>query len=270
MALATASAGEDDFSPEAMRRAMRWELWNPWARWYELGSTHPLPAKRIAALERAALAMGIRPSFSLRQRQPESYLDEFVVDLFAKALPATGFVVGMVILGVGGPVPRPITLGLAAIAWGFALWSNRRFRYPGGVETPRRIAQLVGRVKVSAVRAVPGNVSGRIVGRGVPGLFYGWDLVLHDGSGFITLSYTQPSGLWMFLFGWLKAGSLVGKSAYGWYRRDPGPRFELRQLDLDEGGTFMSFTYPVGQFAVWALMLGGMALVAGDLLLGLG
>ena len=29
-----------------IKGAMKWELWNTWAFWYELGSTHPLTSKR--------------------------------------------------------------------------------------------------------------------------------------------------------------------------------------------------------------------------------
>ena len=32
---------------ENIKKAARWELWNPWAKWYEFNSTHPLISKRI-------------------------------------------------------------------------------------------------------------------------------------------------------------------------------------------------------------------------------
>src|SRR5207253_3325596 len=91
LALATASAGRGRVSTHTMQKAMRWDLWNPWARWIELGSTHPLPAKRIRALERMALARGARPSFSFGEVQPESYWDEFLGDVIVHLLPALGF-----------------------------------------------------------------------------------------------------------------------------------------------------------------------------------
>ncbi|MCT7443486.1 hypothetical protein N5V56_23675, partial [Escherichia coli] len=30
---------------------MKWDLKNPWAKWYEINSTHPLTGKRIMALD---------------------------------------------------------------------------------------------------------------------------------------------------------------------------------------------------------------------------
>lgn len=108
---------------------------------------------------------------------------------------------------------------------------------------------MVGEVEVSAVRTVPGCLRGRIVGRGVPGLFYSSDLVLHDGTGYMLLEYSQLSGLWELVFGALWAERLIGRTgtAYGWYRRDPMPRLELRELRLDDGHEVASYSYPVGQ-----------------------
>src|SRR5262249_11259758 len=42
------------FSSTAMADAMQWELKNPWAKWFELNSTHPLTARRVIALNEAA------------------------------------------------------------------------------------------------------------------------------------------------------------------------------------------------------------------------
>jgi heat shock protein HtpX len=41
-------------SPAEAARVMKWDLVNPWARFYELGSTHPLTAMRLRALNREA------------------------------------------------------------------------------------------------------------------------------------------------------------------------------------------------------------------------
>ncbi|OFZ18124.1 MAG: hypothetical protein A2Z20_06150 [Bdellovibrionales bacterium RBG_16_40_8] len=37
-------------NPDVIKQVMRWDLWNPWATYYELQSTHPLTAKRINAI----------------------------------------------------------------------------------------------------------------------------------------------------------------------------------------------------------------------------
>ena len=44
-----------------LKGAMRWDLWNPWAKWYELNSTHPLTANRLRYLSDQAESMGLEP-----------------------------------------------------------------------------------------------------------------------------------------------------------------------------------------------------------------
>jgi Zn-dependent protease with chaperone function len=80
--LALTSAGSGAVSADSMENAMKWDLWNPWAGLFELSSSHPLPAKRIKALERQSEAFGQAPRFRFRAEQPESYWDEFLVDVF--------------------------------------------------------------------------------------------------------------------------------------------------------------------------------------------
>jgi hypothetical protein len=57
-ALALAGAASGGVSVAAMEDAMKWDLWNPWAMWYELSSSHPLPAKHIKALGKQSEAQG--------------------------------------------------------------------------------------------------------------------------------------------------------------------------------------------------------------------
>ena len=78
---------------------------------------------------------------------------------------------------------------------------------------------------------------GKIIGRGVPGLFWSKDLVLQDDSGFITLIYRQPLDILQTLFGIFKAEHLVGKDGTfkGWYRRGPIPYVELSSAQFDDG-----------------------------------
>ena len=62
--------GEIDKS--RIKGAMKWELWNTWAFWYELGSTHPLTSKRIYRLGKLADEMGLRPFVKFDLEKPES------------------------------------------------------------------------------------------------------------------------------------------------------------------------------------------------------
>ena len=71
---------------------MRWDLWNPWAKWYELNSTHPLVASRLRYLSDQAVHMGLEPYVVFDEVQPESYWDEFLADIAVHLLPLAAFV----------------------------------------------------------------------------------------------------------------------------------------------------------------------------------
>ncbi len=264
--LALAGAGTGAVSTAAMTDAMKWDLWNPWAMWYELSSSHPLPAKRIRALEKQTEALNQMPSFSFRAEQPESYWDEFLVDFAINSLPGIGFLVGAGVTVAGVLSGLPLAgAGVGLLTWGAAWWLKRRFVYPRDMSQPRTVSELVSEVKVSRVRAVPGTLRGRIIGKGIPGLYWSEDLVLQDQSGYIVLDYRQPARLWETLFGLLRVDSLVGVKgeARGWFRRTPRPLFELRELELEDGQVIKTYVYPLGEFVNYAILaLGMLALVA--------
>jgi heat shock protein HtpX len=262
--LALTSAGSGAVSAASMESAMKWDLWNPWAGYFELGSSHPLPAKRIKALERQSEAYHQTPRFSFRAEQPESYWDEFLVDVAVNFLPLFGILAGIaaalalgLALGFGWKL-----LGILLLFAGGAWWLQRRFSYRHAFTEKREVKSLIGEVKVSRIRSIPCTIEGKIIGRGVPGLFYSEDLVLQDGTGFILLDYRQPIRFLEFLFGWFRAEKLIGRQgkATGWYRRGPRPFFEMRHLLLDGGEKVTSYVYPATQFFVYAVVAAGLLL----------
>lgn len=265
-ALALSGAGTGMVSATAMTEAMKWDLWNPWAKWYELSSSHPLPAKRIRALEGQTVALGQMPSLTFREEQPESYWDEFLIDFAVNGLPALGFIIGLGAAAAGffsGWLVGGVGIGL--LVWGGAWWIKRRFSYPRDLDQPTTVGDLVSEVKVSRVRSTPGTLQGKIIGKGIPGLYWSEDLVLQDQSGFIVLDYRQPARFWETLFGLFKVDSLIGVAgkARGWFRRVPRPIFELRELELENGKTIKTYVYPLGEFANYAvLVLGVIVLLA--------
>ena len=74
-------------SKENLKSAMQWDLWNPWATFYELNSTHPLIAHRLQYLSDQAATMGQEPYVVFDRRKPESYWDDFAVDVAVILLP---------------------------------------------------------------------------------------------------------------------------------------------------------------------------------------
>lgn len=270
-ALALAGAASGAVTAQTMTAGMKWDLWNPWAIIFELSSSHPLPAKRIRSLERQANAMGKTTRYSFRLEKPESYWDEFLVDVFANYLPLLGAVVGG-ILGAFLMIQftaLPAALGVFLLSISATWWLKRWFSYNHDFSKHRTVVSLVDEVKVSAIRSIPCTIEGEIIGRGVPGLFYSDDLVLQDSSGYLVADYRQPIRFLEFLFGWLKAEELIGKRGkiMGWYRRAPRPYIEMRKIVLTDGETITSYLYPWQQFLVYAGMgLGALLLIAEILL----
>jgi len=240
LAAVTLGAGAMKFSEENMLGAMQWDLWNPWAAWYELNSTHPLPAKRIQALGNQAAAYGLKPLVRFNLKQPESYWDEFFVDILVylapAALPVLFLLAGGAQVVLTNQPPSVGLLGGFLTFLGLGLLIKVLFSYRGADFPALKVSALIKKVKVSAVRPVPASLKGRIIGRGVPGLIWSADMVLQDETGFIFLDYRQPFGLIEWLFGLFRTPGIIGQEVMvkGWYRRSPMPYFEM--LSMRVGG----------------------------------
>jgi Zn-dependent protease with chaperone function len=226
--------------PEQVKGAMQWDLWNPWAAFHELHSTHPLVAKRLQRLGDQAAHQGQEPFIIFDRRQPESYWDEFAVDLSVAFLPILGWLVG--IGGFTAQLVTTATFGWWWLAAGLALaclgsLAKTAFAYRRDFFPHLSVTALLHKVKVSDVRPVPTTLTGTIIGKGVPGLIYSEDFVLRDHTGILFLDYRQPLALWNFLFGLLKAGDYQGKEVRvsGWFRRAPVPYLEVNQIEVLDG-----------------------------------
>ena len=242
--MAVASAGAYGLTGQAESAvaatdAMKWDLWNPWAFFMELKSTHPLPAKRIRALGHIATQRGQSPPYQLPEHPQESYWDEFMVDLGVAYLPLAGLLAGLIVGAVFG-FGQQMWLtgaGCAALGLGLGMLAKMAFVYPRGRFADRQVRSLVAEVEVSGVRPVPSRLRGTVIGRGIPGLYWGDDLVVQDDTGFMLMQYRQPLAVLEFLFGLFRAESFIGQQviAEGWYRRAPVPYLELWKVHLPNG-----------------------------------
>ncbi len=232
LGLVASSAGSGgSLSRENILGAMQWDLWNPWAAFYELRSTHPLPARRIDHLGRQAAQLGQEPLVRFDLEKPESYWDEFFVDLAFLWLP---WLFGGAVLAAGAAgLPVGSLWPWAAAAWSAGYIGRLMFSYSGGFFPETAVGAALKTVKVSEIRGVPVTLTGKIIGRGVPGLLISEDLVLQDETGFIFMDYRQPLAIFNWIFALRSAGKLIGQEVRvrGWYRRAPVPFFELRSLD---------------------------------------
>jgi len=256
-----ASDPSGNFSSENMIRAMRWDICNPWAKWFELNSTHPLPAKRIAELGGYADNIGPTQKPDANTQVMTDYRSLFLQDMAIALLPYIGVGIGCAIhaggnSGIVGAVAYSLIFG----GLGYAI--RILFSYKSDFK-PAEIVSLVGETEVSHIRPIPAEIKGQVIGRGLPGAFWSSDLVLQDQNGFVTLVYRQPLQFLAFLFGVFKAKDIVGKQATvrGWYRRGPGPYFEMKDAVLDDGQTIKCY-YFAFQLVLAAISMAIGALIA--------
>jgi Zn-dependent protease with chaperone function len=271
MALAAAGSYASEaraYRTEVMVKAMEWDLFNPWAWICELSSSHPLPAKRIRALANYAQYVGQRPIFEFPQRARESYWDEFVTDLLVYYLPFIAALVGAGVgiglaAGAASAAKAMLIAGAAILGAAIGYLTRLRFMYSGARFPRRNVSDLVSEVKVSAIRCIPAELEGKVIGRGIPGLYWSEDLVIEDDTGFMVLDYRQPLGLLEFLFGLFRAESFVGQRirVVGWYRRFPKPYLEAWKIYTPDGKVNTCWTWWLAKLAGAVLLVIGLVLL---------
>jgi heat shock protein HtpX len=219
----------DEIDKENLKGAMKWDLWNPWAKYYELHSTHPLIANRINHLSVQSEVLGQEPYIRFDERKPESYWDEFLVDVFIRLLPVLTFAAFLAVFLVNNDTSW---IGAGIFTAGIASFLKTKITYRSDLFPDMSISSLLKKVKVSGIRPVPCKIEGTIIGRGIPGLIWSEDFVMQDETGIIFLDYRQPIPLWDFFFGLLKRARYNNRKAevIGWYRRAPVPYIELKSI----------------------------------------
>lgn len=254
--LALASVGPTGgFTKENVEAAAAWDLHNPWAKYYQVLSTHPLPAKRILALNKQCAEFNVTPEIDLsktKQRAEEqagkSLGDEFLTDLFFLWLPSLillsllGLTIAWVLnlfIGFSGflfSLDILMFWGIGFMLMGLGVIVRTAFKYKTGFK-PYTVAELVSNVKVSPIRPVPAIIRGKIIGRGIPGLFYSEDLFFQDQTGLMYVDYSFGLRIVDFFWGLIKAGRIVGQDVEitGWYRRAPSPFIQISSFISQDG-----------------------------------
>ncbi|HEY3282572.1 MAG TPA: M48 family metalloprotease [Armatimonadota bacterium] len=264
-AFAIAASSPSGFSPDLMARAMQWDLRNPWARFYEVLSTHPLTARRIHALSGLCRMVGQEPTVPMPRTGAQYNLWPAVRrDVLIAALPWLG-----ALIGSGFAVQSILhfeslalsALGNLLLGFGVGWLARLVLSYPND-HTPAKVEDLVTQVDVSHIHAIPVVMEGLIIGRGVPGCWFSEDLVLQDDGGFVTLDYRQPLGILDLLQGLFGAKKLLGKRVrvHGWFRRGPNPVVEVLVIRSEDGQVVHCY------YQVFLKALSGLAIVAGALM----
>jgi len=259
---ALALGGTDARGAAAM---MRWDLVNPWARLYELISTHPLTALRIQALNAEAEAMHQRVAYPLpedRQRQWRT----FPVEALLWAMPwlaAGAFVlvpqVRHLLWYSTGILLPPSTARSLVVLTGVSWMCQTWFRYYGTMQ-PASIAELLQDVEVSQMRPRAVRLEGKILGFGVPGAFWCPDLVLQDASGMVYVWYRQSIPFARLVFAFSSAKQYIGQRVVieGWFRRGLSPYLEMSCLTGEDGKPRRAYSRRIQYCATALIAAGGL------------
>lgn len=257
------------FSPAALANALEWELKNPWARWFELHSSHPLTGRRVRTMSETAKRMGLAPLYDAsRALATREYTGSFAKEFLIYALPLVGALTVVALAWARSNGVESLHLvWYAMIGYGVGRFIKTAYVYPR-LEPPthnlsgdnsRTIESLVTQeINASHINGVPCIIEGKIIGRGVPGLFWSKDLLLRDDTGLIQLIYRQPFGVLELWFGLVKAEYIVGHLArvHGWYRRAPVPYVEISRVELRDSMRTARCYYKWGSYATGLLLMG--------------
>jgi Zn-dependent protease with chaperone function len=251
-------------SNEAIQKAAGWDLFNPWAKYFQLFSTHPLPAKRIQRLNEQCESYGksAEIDFSEARKLKElqvgkSMTGEFLTDWFVKSLPSVIFIVLLIFTALwafGYLLSTPFStlttlqnllllwaLGFVIIGLGYILRTS--YMYRGGFQQ-KSVLDLVTVINVSPIRPVPAIIEGRIIGKGIPGYYFSDDLFFQDDTGLLYIDYRFGLSIMDFFWAITKVNRLIGQRVRirGWYRRGPSPYLQIDRLETESGKTYRNYS----------------------------
>ncbi|MFW9873583.1 MAG: zinc metalloprotease HtpX [Candidatus Thorarchaeota archaeon] len=241
---------------ENIKLAAAWDLYNPWAKYFQVFSTHPLPAKRILRLNSQCEFYGKKPELDFsgakelaEQQAGKTLWDQFLWDIFIKALPTLilfaliGFTIAWVFeLAKLATIPfldaRNIifmwAVGFFLIGLGSLI--KTRYMYKSGFEA-KKVVELVTNVKASPMRSVPAIVEGKIVGRGIPGYYFSEDMKFQDDTGLMYIDYRFGISIVDLIFSLRTVKRLIGQRVRikGWFRRGPIPYIQVDTIESESG-----------------------------------
>jgi Zn-dependent protease with chaperone function len=263
---ALSAAFASGIDPTRAVAAMRWELMNPWGKTLEKLSSHPLVARRIAALEDVPGAAPktwstLKATATVSPQERAALQSAYWSQLAIAVAPWVLFVVAI----LGGVLHSVFSVGLAVAVSGCLFLWKQRMRYPTTTfEAVDEVTGLLERIDAGPVAGIGVNVKGKIIGRGMPGYVLSPDLVVQDSSGFVPLLYSQPLPLWGSFFALFKADKYFGQEvmAQGWYRRLPGPSVELRGVTAADGTHTKTYTWVTRYVASGLVLLVGLIVMA--------
>ncbi len=259
--------------PGQVGKVFLWDLFNPWAWWMELNSTHPLTGKRVRALGTYAEQLDLPVEFDMatvaaqgKHLNRQQLYGGFALDVVLLNAVWLGAILGT-LLGIPALMAERFGMfaGLIVMGASVGLLLKMTVMYPSLNNPPGlNVLKAMSNPYASPLRGLPMQLEGRVIGRGDAGYRFGSDLKFQDESGMIFLRYASRFGpLGNFLFGANKAQDLIGQegSAVGWFRRGVASWMDLARFQNHQGQVVTS------HHPFWQLLWGVIGVVVALLLM---
>ncbi len=272
-AVMTGTAYRISASPERVGRVFMWDMFNPWAWWMELNSTHPLTGKRVRALSNYAEQLDLAVEFDMarvvrdgKTLSKQRLYGGFFLDLLLYCSEMIGFLLGLVaglIVSAGSGLGTLIAFPLIGLGLGILLKALIMFpNYTHAQSTD--VLELMADPYASPLRGKPAQLQGTLIGRGQAGYAFGSDIQFQDKTGLLYLHYASRFGpMGNFLFGMKRVKGLIGSQGAitGWFRRGAASYLDLIQIKTEDGTVVNSY------HRFWSFLL-GFGLIALGIFLG--
>ncbi|PZO40593.1 MAG: Zn-dependent protease with chaperone function [Pseudanabaena frigida] len=240
LAMEIAHSGQTDLDPY---RVFLWELFNPWRRWLEVHSTHPLVGKRLRFLSTYSKQLGLLTEYDFAELLKEEkklnqkrLYQNFWRDLSIQISPVVGVLIAIVAAMLLSQLyNRWLWLSFSLIGLGLGFMFQGSLRYPDF----RRVADtdlvsLLIDPYTSYVQGVPVQIPGELLGYGTDEFYIGYSLRIEDQGGLAFLNYIPNFRQWIIdpsntikNLEMLCDRSVI---ASGWFRRGKFPIIDLSTL----------------------------------------
>lgn len=233
-------------------KVITWDLFNPWARWLELNTTHPLTGKRLGVLTDYIEQLELNSEHNLiaviaegKKLNQRKLRHNFGFDLLMSNLPAIGLFLGLAI-SLKTPMSW-LSLSLLGLGLGIIIKSSMMYLLPQKLRETN-IINLFTSPYTNPFRGTRVKLSGELIGGQKDSYWWSSQFILQDSTAMIEVNYVpllQPK---------LDPASSNQVTAIGWFRRGINPYLDLRELTV-QTKKFKSYQ------GIWSLAMGLSCLV---------
>jgi Zn-dependent protease with chaperone function len=252
-----------------IKSSINWELYSPWAKWFEFSSTHPLIANRLIMLANQAKVFKQVPIIDLKTNPKielsswGKFIREAFIEIICTTVSSLQFLLMItffVLSTTGVAVLNPVFF-ITLIPIGMLMIYRCFLKYKSDEFNHYSLASLLKVIDISPLNPIPCIIKGNVVGKGTPGYAWAEDHFIQDETAMIYADYSQPLSLMEFFSALKHSDKFIGKEVevIGWYFRGPVPYIQVKEFRCN-GQVLNSHTHIV-EFvkAYYILILGALA-----------